>query len=159
MCADEKTKVELPFWLAKVMTEDCGAEVDLPKHYNRIMRNEINAGPVSIKFREYSFYYFELGYKLAALDTERGGKDLLDSLKTAFSGDRYRNLSVRALSNWGEDLADFTQSLTNAELAIFQLGVNATKDIMRWRIGNSATLQRSSILGKRRSYSGRDNEK
>lgn len=50
-------------------------------------------------------------------------KDLLQNLRQAFLGERYRKLMVRALGQGAQDdLSEFCQSLTSSETAIFRAG-------------------------------------
>ena len=39
-------------------------EIENPKHFGAKMRNEILAGPAAVKYRDYSYYYFEVGLRL-----------------------------------------------------------------------------------------------
>ena len=89
------SKIELPLWLAQEMAERHMVEVEIPKHFGSRMRDEIMAGPSSIKLKEFSFYFFEVGLKLCRITRDL---DLRRTLRAAFCGDRYRELLVRALS-------------------------------------------------------------
>ena len=152
---------ELPFWLAKVFIGIApGGEylinADIPKHYGQKMRNEIKAGPKTINFKEYSFYYFESGILLANL---LGDEQLLESFRKAFAGARYKDLVARALSNWEENSEDFStnsdyyKSLINAELVLFTAGSHDGQDLMRWKRGETSLLRGSSVLNKGTSSS------
>ena len=55
----------------------------------------MQAGASSVKLREYSFYYFEVGLKLSKLMRDI---DLIRTLRKAFSGERYKSLLARAMS-------------------------------------------------------------
>ena len=60
------------------------------------MRDEIIAGPSAVKYREYSFYFFEVGLRLAyTKKTQDDRKDLINILRYAYSGDRFLTLSTR----------------------------------------------------------------
>lgn len=90
-----QTKVELPLWMATVLTTKNMTEIELPKHYGGRIREELMAGATAVNLREYSYYYFEFGLKLSKLTRD---SDLRTTLKLAFAGDRYKSLMARALS-------------------------------------------------------------
>lgn len=96
------TKIELPIWMSRQLSDKNMVDVHNPKHYGNRMRNEIVAGPNSVRFRDFSYYFFEAGIHLASLkksqDDLEDKKDLVRNLRFGFSGERFANLLVRALS-------------------------------------------------------------
>jgi len=91
----EGSRVELPLWLACALHEQNIVHIELPKHFEKKMRDEMSAGASNINLRDYSHYFFEVGMKLA---TETSNADLREILTTAFSGNRFEELMVHALS-------------------------------------------------------------
>lgn len=91
----EGTELELPLWMAETLLEKNMITAELPKQYNQTMRDALQAGAASVRLFEHSFYFFEVGVKLAK-DTE--DKDLKRNLMQAFSGERFRNLMNHSLS-------------------------------------------------------------
>jgi hypothetical protein len=71
-----------------------------PKHFGSKMREEIHAGAAAINLREYSYYFFDVGLHLSRILVDQ---DLRRKLRDAFVGDRYRNLTVRSLTQGGMD--------------------------------------------------------
>jgi len=114
------SRVELPLWMAKTLTQKMMTTMELPKYFERRMRDNIAAGASNINLREFSSYYFEVGMQIAA---EKKDKDLQDTLRIAFSGDRFRPLMVNSLSSSKEDSADFAHNLTVRELMLFHAGM------------------------------------
>lgn len=88
-------KVELPLYMAKALTQRGMTEMELPKHYELKMRHNIAASALNINLKEYTPYYFEVGMELAA---QLRDKDLQDTVRIAFCGDRYKSLMINALS-------------------------------------------------------------
>ena len=111
------------------------------------MRDEIEAGAGKIRFRDFSYYYFEMGRDLAKSTLQ--DDDLLEKLRKAYAGPRYRALTARALSRWNDDNVAFSQTLTAAENLILQEGFSAGEEFARWRAGESSILQRASVIGQR----------
>ena len=70
-------------------------DIDLPKHFERKMRDDLSASASNINLREYSHYFFEVGLSLAMA---KGDNDLRVVLTKAFAGDRFDALMVQALS-------------------------------------------------------------
>lgn len=89
------TKVELPLWLATYLAECKIVDVELPKHYGSKMRDAILAGAAPINLKDFSHYYFDVGLKLSKLLNDI---DLQRTMRTAFVGDRYRNLLTHTLT-------------------------------------------------------------
>ena len=87
----------MPYWLAREFHNSNELlEIELPKHYGRRMRDEIEAGAGKIRFRDFSYYYFEMGRDLAKSTLQ--DDDLLEKLRKAYAGPRYRALTARALT-------------------------------------------------------------
>eukprot|EP01033_Poteriospumella_lacustris_P007029 gene7029-5062_t len=120
--------------------------MELPKHYEHKMRDNIAASALNINLKEFSPYYFEVGMELAQhLDDA----DLQNTVRIAFCGDRYRSLMINALSSSEEDSADLAKELTARESNLYLAGVNTAREIEDWRRQRSALLRRSSVLGRR----------
>src|SRR5690348_4494368 len=60
-----KSRVSLPLWLAIGLTEKNIVVIETPIHYGAQMRQEIRAGAESLRLREFSLYFFEVGLRLA----------------------------------------------------------------------------------------------
>lgn len=91
----EDSKVELPLWLARGLHEKQMVNIELPKYYGTRIREEIMAGAAAVKLKDYSFYYYEVGLLLSRVTKDI---DLKRTIRTAFSGDRYKDLMARAFS-------------------------------------------------------------
>lgn len=88
------TKVELPLWMAQVLSKKSMVSLELPKHFDKKMRDHIAAGAVTINLKEFSVYYYEVGMQLAQSLKD---DDLRNTLRIAFTGDRYKALMVNSL--------------------------------------------------------------
>lgn len=93
----ENTRIELPLWLALAFGKKSMVTLELPKHFERKMRDEILAGAENINLKEFSHYFFEVGSNLAI---ETKNEDLKTTLQIAFAGERFRSLMMRALSRY-----------------------------------------------------------
>ena len=93
----EDTKVELPLWLAGTFAEKNMVEIELPKHFGKKMHDAILAGAAPISLKDFSHYYFDVGQQLAILLRDQ---DLQRAMRTAFTGDRYKNLLLYTLTKY-----------------------------------------------------------
>jgi GINS complex subunit 3 len=91
----ENSRIELPLWLALAFGRKNMVNLELPKHFERKMRDEILAGAENINLKEFSHYFFEVGSSLAI---ETRNEDLKTTLQIAFAGERFRSLMMHALS-------------------------------------------------------------
>lgn len=91
----ENSRIELPLWLALSFGRKNMVNLELPKHFERKMRDEILAGAENINLKEFSHYFFEVGSNLAI---ETKNEDLKTTLQIAFAGERFRSLMMHALS-------------------------------------------------------------
>lgn len=93
----EGARVELPLWMALKLNERRYVQMELPKHYQKKMRDSIDAGAESINLKDYSPYYFEVGMKIAeALEDP----DLKKTLRVAFCSKRFTMVMSRALCRY-----------------------------------------------------------
>eukprot|EP01031_Cornospumella_fuschlensis_P029507 gene29507-35615_t len=139
-------RVELPLWMAQVLFRKGMITMDLPKHFDRKMRDNIAAGASNLNLKEYSNYFYEVGMLIANLLND---SDLKNTLRIAFTGDRYRAVMATSLTSAELDTGELAASLTHKEAEIFQAGVQAVEDIQQWRQRN-LHLQPSALLGKKR---------
>ena len=91
----ENTRIELPLWLALAFGNKNMVNLELPKHFERKMRDEILAGAENINLKEFSHYFFEVGSNLAIVTKN---EDLKTTLQIAFAGERFRSLMMHSLS-------------------------------------------------------------
>lgn len=112
-------RVELPLWMAQTLHKKKMVTMELPKHFDKKMRDNIAAGALNLNLREYSNYFFEVGMAIAnTLQDE----DLRDTLRIAFTGDRYRAVLANALTSAEEDTGELANILTFKELEIHSAG-------------------------------------
>ena len=105
--------VELPFWLAKSLQHLSVAEPTLPKQYGPRMQGRLKAQAWSVRLREHSLYYYELGLKLSRLALSTGAsigdcgvpefRAVLRKALAARTGEVIRE----ALNSRGDDVSEF----------------------------------------------------
>ena len=142
------TRVDVPIWLGEELAKKNIVKINAPKHFGTKMRDEMRAGATSINLRDFSFYFFDVGLTLSRISAD---KDLRRTLRDAFVGERYRNLTVRSLTlGTGDDgVSDYTLNLTSAELVIFKEGLRSLNNLHQWRTAESTLLRRAPVLGRR----------
>lgn len=152
------TKTDVPLWLAKELLKKSIVKVHIPKHYGKIMQDEIKAGAKNINFKEYSHYYFEVGKELYKIKKHLPiGGPLIEATRKAFCGDRYKDLMTNSLSSqYADEDSEYSQTLTCSDAIIFNEGVKAGRSLMRWKARTSFLLPKASILGRRNASSAID---
>jgi len=75
-------RVNLPYWIGYVLADRQMIRLSLPKVYSAKMKSVLLSDALSVNFRDASLYYYDLGYKLAAIS---GDEELVDNLQTALS--------------------------------------------------------------------------
>eukprot|EP01038_Epipyxis_sp_PR26KG_P006805 gene6805-9320_t len=142
----ESTRIELPLWLSVQMSKKRMIQMELPKHFDRKMRDEIITNNININLKEYSYYFFEVGLQIAL---ETNDNNLKEILRKAISNNRFRSLMFNSLSSWNDDVTEFSQTLTASEAQIFEEGLLTAKDLHRWRMKKSSLLKKAAILNRR----------
>lgn len=142
-----QSRVEIPLWLSLGFLKKDMVKFELPKHFQKKMRDEIIAGAANINLKEFSFYFFEVGLKMAESMED---PDLRKHLLKAFAGDRFRDLMVHSLSSWNDEVSDYAQNLTNLESKIFKEGKQTSRDLHDWRIKRASLLRASNMVGSQR---------
>lgn len=117
-------RVELPLWMARVLKQKNMIVMELPKHFNKKMRDNIAAGALNLNLREYSNYFFEVGMGVAQ---SLGDVDLRRKLCSAFSSDRYQAVLANALTSTEHDTGELANILTHKEAEIYNAGRHDTK--------------------------------
>ena len=95
----EQTRIELPLWLATQLHRKDMALMELPRHFERKMRDEILAGAENINLKEFSYYFYEVGSRLCA-SLNLPNDDLKNALSIAFAGERFRSLMMHSLQRF-----------------------------------------------------------
>jgi hypothetical protein len=83
------------FILKQMLNEKNIISIELPKYFGARVRDDILAGASSVRLRELSFYYFEVGSKICEIMQDN---DLKRTLHAAFTGERYSSLLAHSLS-------------------------------------------------------------
>lgn len=140
------TKMELPFWLAKVLCSRRRqiVSVELPKPYRDTQRDILSADANVVDLYRLGPYYYSLGVKLLYFELlERG--DLSKSLLETFLN-RFRRIMDSSQNAFQEDATPLTSKLDETERKLFQVGQRAVGEYERWERGLSHRLTTSSIM-------------
>ena len=143
----EGTQVDIPMWLGEQLESNRMVAINPPKHFGKKMRDEMRAGAASVNLREFSYYFFDVGLHLAHISHD----DVLrDTLEKAFTGDRYRTLTVHSLTpGTNDDASEYSQSLTSSELEILKKGLRSLQNLQNWRSSGGMALKKARVLARR----------
>ena len=140
------TKLELPFWLAKVL---CTRKkhiltVELPKSYRESQRDILSADARVVDLYKLGPFYYSLGVKLLCFDhLERG--DLSKSLLETFLN-RFRHIMDTSQNAFQSDTNPMTSKLDETERKLFFVGQKAKGDFEKWERGLCHKINTSNVV-------------
>ncbi|CAJ1442840.1 unnamed protein product, partial [Effrenium voratum] len=148
----EGAKVGVPFWLAQKLARRNCVEVALPAILDEAIRETLQSDPVVCRLGEKSRYYFEVGFKLAAL---RKDDQLREILLNAFMH-RFRDL-LGLTSSFGDPSrpdvtqpvqSQFLSSLTGLEEDFYKGAQEAESHFKRWAGSFSCYVMEASHVAE-----------
>ncbi|KAJ0397279.1 hypothetical protein P43SY_006539 [Pythium insidiosum] len=149
-CVDDDLKsgavVELPLWLAEPLAMRGDVAIEVPSFLTQRFRRIMKAGPSAVNLRDFSPYVYEVAKHVLPLVEEGDGKEIQEILRLAFGGDRYREILNNSMNTLQEDTTEFTRKLTEEEKALFQAGVQDSKDFMHWKGRRSDVITAASVI-------------
>ncbi len=153
------TKLELPFWLAKVLCsrKKLIVNVELPKAYREAQRDILSADAKVVDLYRLGPFYYSMGVKLLYFNhLER--RDLSKSLLETFLN-RFRFIMDTSQHASQTSISVITTKLDETERKLFLVGQRATADFEKWERGLSHKIQISSIVQNSRKRKREDTEK
>jgi GINS complex subunit 3 len=140
------TKVELPLWLAETLVNRGDVNMEIPVYLSTRFRRMIQAGPASVNLREFSVYFFEVAKHILPLVNEQEAKEIVEILRLAFGGERYRNILNNSMNSQDEDTTEFTRKLTESEKLLFDAGMLDSTDFIRWKGRKNDLIEASKLV-------------
>lgn len=92
------SRIELPLWLGTSLSSKGIVNIEIPKHFGPMMRNELYADAKHVNLREFSYHFLQAGLKLCNVTKD---DDLYRCLRVAFTGSRYNDILVRCFNGLG----------------------------------------------------------
>lgn len=138
----EGQQLELPLWMAERLREARYISVSLPRNFSAKVRESLLAAPQSVRLRERSPHFYEVGLRLAALADTDEAKTLPASIQATLAT-RVSMILTRALHSEGIDTSRFTEGLTDLEQSLFWAGYRHAKDVREWRLGHTSLMKAS----------------
>ncbi len=144
-------KMELPFWLAKVLGSKKRqiVNVELPRSYKENQRDILSADAKVVDLYKLGPYYYTLGMKILCFEhLER--RDLSKSLLETFLN-RFRSIMDNSQNAFQTDTYLLTSKLDETERTLFYSGQKATERFEDWEKGVSHRITSSLILQTNRN--------
>jgi hypothetical protein len=140
-------KVELPFWLTKVLLSKKLVSISLPKNYSQKYLSTLKADPVTISLPS---HFYELGLEFANI---LQNEELKETLVGIFS-ERYRKILDQSHNRKHADITQFVSKLTNMEKNLFYFGLHATEKFRDWKNKKLSKLSSSDLCSpaKKRKF-------
>ena len=147
---DTGLKMELPFWLVKVLGSRKRqiVKVELPKSYKENHREILSADAKVVDLSKLGPYYYTMGLNLLCFDhPER--RDLSKSLLETFLN-RFRQIMDHSQNAFQSDMFSLTCKLDETEKRLFHLGQGARERLKQWEKGNSHKITSAQSTRKRK---------
>lgn len=137
---EEGQRIELPIWLAERLSESKLVTIDLPRNFSRRVRESLLAAPESVRLRDRSPYFYEVGLRLASTSMSEDAARLPAALQSTLAT-RVHMILIKSQNSSTKDPSKFVEGLTEFEQRIFWLGFKQTKEQLRWRQGKSSEIK------------------
>lgn len=150
-------KMEVPFWLAKVLGSRKRqiVDVDLPKCYKEQQRNILSADANVVDLYKLQPYYYSMGLKLMCFEQlER--QDLSRNLLETFLN-RFRRIMDHSQNAFQTDTRSLICKLDETERWLFKLGQRCMAQLLQWERGTSHRLS-SSLATRTRKRTRRPSQ-
>ncbi|XP_059649149.1 DNA replication complex GINS protein PSF3-like [Cornus florida] len=142
---EQGSKVELPLWLARELHLRQAAAINVPHCFNKKTRDEIEADGAHVDLRNRCQYFYELGYKIAPLVSDKTiGSFLLFAFQT-----RYKEVLIKAHTAALSVASKFLSILTKEEAKLYEAAQSSMTAFKKWRMGGPR-FQKASVLGRKR---------
>mmetsp|Transcript_16475 Transcript_16475/g.67768 ORF Transcript_16475/g.67768 Transcript_16475/m.67768 type:complete len:240 (-) Transcript_16475:478-1197(-) len=123
-------KVELPYWLAETLARRKFVMMQLPRHYNAKVRNDLRAGPVAVNLSDRSSYFFELGFRLSALLID---DELAEILRKGYAERCWRVVDSAGWEGKVKGLMVAMKKLDSRERHLYMLVTNLINAYGKWK--------------------------
>ncbi|KAL1122666.1 hypothetical protein AAG570_002993, partial [Ranatra chinensis] len=140
---EQGTKLELPYWIAKVFLEDGVALFEYPKIFTEMYRDVLKADASVVDLFKMSKYFYEFGRQLTFL-RHRDSEELSNTLIQTFI-DRFRKISDWAQATSLE--AGTADKLENLERSIMARGQKAQSKLSYWLAHGVGTITTAEMVG------------
>lgn len=143
---EKGARVQLPLWLATALSKKNMVTVHLPDEFSAHVRQDLDAGAMSVNLQLYSRHFFSVGLGLASAT---GDDALRADVRRALSGERFERLFDWS-QNAGEhmDISEITDKLTTDEIRLFQTGYKAASEVQAWKKRRFDKLKTATIFKK-----------
>mmetsp|Transcript_34152 Transcript_34152/g.77953 ORF Transcript_34152/g.77953 Transcript_34152/m.77953 type:complete len:206 (+) Transcript_34152:32-649(+) len=131
------TKVQIPFWLAQGFVRRQAMDLELPSNWGKATEEDLIRDPITLRLADMSPYYFEVGFKVAALLKQKElkinlfkgfverWKEMVSLLSKSFSTSEYLYSSLNPE-------CIFPQTLTVKEQELFNGTKEADRHVKEW---------------------------
>jgi len=135
-------KLDLPLWLARTLARKQLAKLFLPKAYETKFRSDLTADATVVDLHRFPYYY-DVGRIMSTFQRDQG---LFQELGQGF-GARYRMILDKSLNMRAhEGSAEFSLSLTQTEVQLFNVGHSSTQEFEKWKNRNDSKISTASSV-------------
>jgi GINS complex subunit 3 len=137
---EEGQHVELPLWLAEKLADSKLVSVELPRNFSKKVRDSLQAAPETVRLREKSPHFYEVGLRLAQVSIAEDASRLPAAIQATLAK-RVNMILMKSQNSASTDPSRFVEGLTDFEQRIFWFGFKHAKEQLKWRQGKSAEIK------------------
>ena len=130
--------------MAERLSQSRFVGIELPRAFSAKVRDSLLAAPESVRLREKSPYFYEVGLRLAALCRTEDARQLPAIIQMTLAT-RVAVILTRSLHSERTDTNSFLEPLTNLEKSLFWTGYKHAEDKMAWLKRHTDRLQKGIL--------------
>lgn len=137
--------MDLPVWLVQVLKAQNFLEVRLPKTFSLRLRESLKADALTVRLREKSPHFYEVGLRMADLVSTEDTANLPTDIQATLAI-RMRDILESAPKSLGKDISRYRSGLTDLEVQFYDKLRTYAALKMRWRRRQQELLESSLAL-------------
>jgi hypothetical protein len=125
----------------------------VPRAFSSRVRETLLAQPASVKLRDKSPFFYEMGLRLAELSRSEDASKLPGAIRATLLT-RVAGILAAAQHSRGTDVSRFTATLCDLEQNLFWMGYHYARDRVAWRQLQVAGLSSYAAEAQRAALAG-----
>jgi len=140
-------KLDIPMFMAKVLSRRRLVTVELPKGYNDTYREILEADAQMVDLHRLGPHFYRFGKHLVDMDLKES-EEVARSLSTTFHQRLHRLIdhSLNASKDTELELSRFQSTLDETEVSVFDIGQKYTHEFKKWEIRESEKLNANDMV-------------
>ncbi|KAI9176174.1 DNA replication protein [Blastocladiella emersonii ATCC 22665] len=151
------TKINVPLWLAELLSVENYIETDLPKAFSEPVLRALRASASKVDVHALSPYYFLFAQKFIRMARDPVATNLSNALSEAFRT-RLSDIMDFAKTRLEEHSSEFVQALDLTERELLKKGQDSSLELKKWMMRDPVRIKKAATLAladsNKRGYRG-----